>query len=106
MKSFIDTEIEMLVKQIRQLVNPVKIILFGSYATGKATEKSDIDLLVVIRDGLSSRETAKLLYQKVEGIKIPYDILVINAEKLSLHKDNPALIYSEVLRHGKEVYAA
>ena len=31
-------------------INPEKVILFGSYADGTATEDSDVDLYVVTRD--------------------------------------------------------
>ena len=41
--------IPQIVEKLKTL-NPQKIILFGSYATGTADEQSDIDLLVVTND--------------------------------------------------------
>jgi len=42
------------------------VILFGSYAKGKETEKSDIDLLIINKDGRKTISFSKheLLYQK------------------------------------------
>jgi predicted nucleotidyltransferase len=35
-------------RQVARQFNPQKIILFGSYAYGKPTEDSDVDILVVM----------------------------------------------------------
>jgi len=39
--------IDKIVPIIESIVSPDQIVLFGSYARGDFTEKSDIDLLVV-----------------------------------------------------------
>ncbi|GEM_PF-34404 len=44
-------KIEHLVRQIVERFHPQRIILFGSQATGKATDESDVDLLVVMDTG-------------------------------------------------------
>ena len=41
------TTIQEAVKLFKRAANPVKIILFGSYATGKGDEDSALDFLVV-----------------------------------------------------------
>lgn len=50
------------VRQIAEKFNPEKIILFGSYAYGKPTQVSDVDLLVVMKTNLreSQQEIAIL----------------------------------------------
>jgi predicted nucleotidyltransferase len=35
------------VELLRKAANPVRIILFGSYARGDITEESDLDFLVI-----------------------------------------------------------
>jgi len=40
-------EIVQFIELIAEAVDPDKIILFGSYAYGKPTDKSDIDLLII-----------------------------------------------------------
>lgn len=37
---------------------PLKIYLFGSFATGRATRESDVDLLVVMPDGTDAHSEA------------------------------------------------
>ena len=42
-----DKEIMQFINLVAEVVNPDKIILFGSYAYGDPTDKSDIDLLII-----------------------------------------------------------
>ena len=41
-------EIKNYAQKIKKRFNPQKIILFGSYAHGKPTDNSDVDLLVIV----------------------------------------------------------
>ena len=43
-------EIDNLVQRIVGRIQPQKVMIFGSYAKGTATIKSDLDLLVIKRD--------------------------------------------------------
>jgi len=98
--------IESLVQSIVEAVHPLKIILFGSYARGKANLDSDIDVLVVMPEGVHCRGTAQLLYRQIKGLGVPFDILVATPSDLERHKDNIGLIYRTVLQEGREIYAA
>jgi predicted nucleotidyltransferase len=98
--------IESLVQKIVEAVHPLKIILFGSYASDKAAPESDIDVLVVMPEGVHCRRTAQLLYRQIRGLGVPFDILVTTPRILVKHKDNIGLIYRTVLKEGKEIYAA
>jgi predicted nucleotidyltransferase len=61
--------IESLVQNIIKTVHPLKIILFGSYARGKTGPDSDIDVLVVMPEGVHCRRTAQLLYRQIRGLE-------------------------------------
>ena len=98
--------IESLVQKIVEAVHPLKIILFGSYARDNANPESDIDVLVVMPEGIHCRRTAQLLYRRITGLGAPFDILVTTPDALEKHKDNIGLIYRTVLKEGKEIYAA
>ena len=98
--------IESLVQGIVEAVHPLKIILFGSSARDKANAESDIDVLVVMPEGVHCRRTAQLLYRKIKGLGVPFDILVATPSALEKHKDNIGLIYRTILQEGKEIYAA
>ena len=99
-------DIDQLVKSVVEAVQPLKIILFGSSARDDATADSDVDLLVIMPEGVHRRETARHLYKHLGETGIPVDILVATPDDLKRHKDNIGLIYRTVLQEGKEVYAA
>ena len=98
--------IEQLVRHIIELVHPLRIILFGSAARGEMESDSDIDVLVVMPEGVHRRRTAQLLYRQIRGLGVPFDILVATPDDIERHKDNIGLIYQTILREGREVYVA
>ena len=70
--------------------------LFGSYAKGKATEKSDVDLLVAMPvDGMKFFELIEVLR---EQLKKKIDLLDI-----AQLENNPAFV-QEILRDGIKIY--
>jgi len=95
-----------LVQRIVKEIHPLRIILFGSMATGTFGADSDIDLLVVMPEGVHRRRTAQMLYRKIRGIEAPFDIIVATPSDLEKHKNNIGLIYKTILQEGREVYAA
>lgn len=70
--------------------------LFGSYAKGKATENSDVDLLI------ATSVSGIKFYDFVEAIRegLQKKVDVLNREQLS---DNPELI-NEILKDGIKIY--
>jgi predicted nucleotidyltransferase len=98
--------LEQLKCKIIELVHPLKIILFGSAARGEMHADSDLDIMVVMPEGTHRRHTAQHLYQHIEGIKIPYEIVVATEQDMEKNKDNSSLIYKSVLKEGKPLYNA
>ena len=98
------TVIDKLVGDIIKSVNPLQIILFGSAARGDTGEHSDIDLLVVMPEGVHRRRTAQKLYREITGLGVPFDIVVATPQDLEKHKDNRGLIYKSALKEGIEIY--
>lgn len=97
--------IDILVRRIVEEVNPLRIILFGSAAKNNTGIDSDIDLLLVMPDGVHRRHTAQKLYRNIKKIGIPFDIVVTTKSDLEKHKDNIGLIYKTILEEGRELYA-
>ncbi len=95
-----------LVRQIVEAVHPLRILLFGSAARGEAGPSSDLDLLIVMPDGVHRRKTAQELYRKIRDAGVAFDILVATPTDLEKHRDNLGLIYRTILEEGREVYAA
>ena len=84
-------EIVQLTARIVEAERPDKVILFGSYASGTATESSDIDLLVISRSTLPRREREVRLTRQLFGSGVPYDLLVLAPEELEerLRRNGP-----------------
>ena len=100
------TMIADLVRQIVEKVHPLRIILFGSAATGQTTSDSDVDMLVLMPDGTARQEVLDCIYRDVHSPAVPFDVLVATPTILERHRDNIGLIYREILRTGRVVYAA
>lgn len=96
--------IDKLVGDIVRSVNPLQIILFGSAARGDVGEHSDIDLLVVMPEGVHRRRTAQKLYREITGLGVPFDIVVATPQDLERREDNRGLIYESALKEGIEIY--
>jgi len=101
-----DRTVDVLVKRIVEEVHPLWIILFGSAARGQVGQSNDIDLLVVMPEGVHRRHTAQRLYQNITGLKVPFDILVATPGDLERYKNKIGLVYRTILQEGREVYAA
>jgi predicted nucleotidyltransferase len=100
------TVINDLVRRIVDAVHPLRIILFGSATRGEMGADSDLDVLIVMPEGIHRRRTAQDVHQRLFGFPVPVDVLVATPGDLEKHKDNIGLIYHRVLREGKEIYAA
>ncbi len=95
---------------IQRLVNefdPVKIILFGSYAWGKPGNDSDIDLLVIVPDistKLSSVQLSIRAHRCLRGLQIPKDILVRTCSEIDKYITVYASLEAEILEKGRVLY--
>lgn len=102
----VDTVVREAVERIVEQVHPLRVILFGSVARDEQGPESDVDLLVVMPEGIHKRRTAQTLYQRLRGLPLPVDILVTTEADLDRQKDNPGLIYRTILQEGRQLYAA
>jgi len=94
-----------LCEQIVRVADPQKIILFGSYAYGKPTEDSDIDLLVVMPvEGHPAYKAAEIRTK----IKTPMalDLLVRTPEFVAERIKLGDMFMREVAERGKVIYEA
>ena len=101
----VQKNVRQVVDQIVKLANPLRVILFGSAAKGTVGPESDLDFLVVIPDNQHPDEVADRLNLGVRPRPMPCDFLVVTPAALRRGVNNPGLVYGEILKHGKEVYA-
>ena len=99
-------DIQSMVNTIIDEVHPVRIILFGSYASGTATQDSDIDLCVIEKDTFDAshsrrKETAKL-YKALASFSIPKDILLFSERELN--QDRNSHLLEPIQQQGKVLY--
>jgi predicted nucleotidyltransferase len=101
----IKSYIQDLCAQIVRLANPRRIILFGSYAYGKPTADSDVDLLVVASfEGHPWDQAAKLRAQL--QTPMPVDLLVRTPEYVRERIKMGDFFMKEITTKGKVIYEA
>jgi predicted nucleotidyltransferase len=69
-------EIEEFGERIGRQFEAERVILFGSYATGKITKDSDIDLLVVANTSLSPPQRYGAVRRLLADVPCSFDIIV------------------------------
>ncbi len=77
--------------KIKARFHPLKIILFGSYAWGKPTSDSDIDLFLIMDSNLRRDDRAVQVSDLFLDRTFPLDIIVYTPEEveMSIKRDNP-----------------
>jgi predicted nucleotidyltransferase len=107
----IDVTDQILGEMARAIVreaDPQKIILFGSRGRGTAIAGSDVDLVVVSRNGFgpdrSRRRELARIRQALSPFRVAKDILVFSPEEVEKWKDSLNHVLAEALREGKLLY--
>jgi predicted nucleotidyltransferase len=98
--------IDKIVPLIVSLASPDQIVLFGSYARGDNTEKSDVDLLIIKKNLKNSNEITDLLYRAfyINKISIPIDLIVVDYNKYLKLNNEIGYIYKTIKQEGKLLY--
>jgi len=83
-----------------------KMVLFGSFATGKTRKWSDIDLLIVSKSfkGLRPLDRGLDLYDMWDA-KYPVDFLCYTPEEFEKAKKRIGII-RQILKEGKVIYSS
>lgn len=99
-------QITFIVNKIKQIINPDKIYLFGSYAYGKPNKNSDLDLLI-IKNGITDKRK-QLVGLKKDIISKDYsvDILIYSEYEFNKKKEDGWTLFNTIAKKGKLLYAA
>ncbi|UCH92548.1 MAG: nucleotidyltransferase domain-containing protein [Candidatus Aminicenantes bacterium] len=98
--------VQYIVDKIVREIQPVKIILFGSYARGDFSRDSDLDLFIVVEEG---RESSRLIRRKIDallwGRRFPVDLVVRKEKEIerNFKAKNPFYIH-HIFKDGKVLY--
>lgn len=95
-----------------QSIDPFKIILFGSYASGTYNEQSDIDLVVVLDMKKIPETYEEKLELKVKvrdciyelSRRMPIDLVVYTNGEFEVLKERKTSFYNEIMAYGKVIY--
>ncbi|MFZ5516821.1 MAG: nucleotidyltransferase domain-containing protein [Candidatus Zhuqueibacterota bacterium] len=88
------------VQTIVSKFNPDKIILFGSYAEGKPTEESDLDLLVILTPKHSTFQTSVEISLAMTH-NYPLDIIVRTPAEIKRRLKSGDFFINNIIKNGK-----
>ena len=97
--------IRAVVRHIVGRFSPEAIILFGSYAYGKPTPWSDVDLLVVMETPKGELETAMEIIESLPATLFSVDILARSQTTIDRRKALGDVFMQEINSKGKTLYA-
>ena len=99
-------------QQIRRFVTavaatfePDRIILFGSYAVGNATDDSDVDLLVVMNHRGAGAQQAARIRQAIRA-GFPMDLIVRSPRVVRQRLGMGDSFLKEIFERGQVLYEA
>lgn len=98
-------EIRLLARRIGRQFGADRVILFGSYAHGRPTADSDVDLLVVIRTRRDPVDVATDIACSTNP-GFPLDVLVKTPAEVRWRLAERDSFMSEILEKGKVLYEA
>ncbi|MEN8254028.1 MAG: nucleotidyltransferase domain-containing protein [Verrucomicrobiota bacterium] len=101
-----DAEIRQIASRIGEVLHPLQVLLFGSYADGTATDDSDLDLLVIMESDAPRYKRSAAVRKLFWPPKAPMDILVYTPEEVNQWNGVPNHVLTNALGTGKVLYAA
>lgn len=100
------SEIKRYCDNIASDFKPQRIVVFGSYAYGKPTADSDVDVMVVMPIPKNRRFRPSLEIRRRIPAGFPVDILVRTPEEISRRLGWGDSFISDVMKRGKVMYEA
>lgn len=94
-------DIDQVRDRIAQAMHPEKIYLFGSYADGKATDESDVDLLVVMQSELTPHQRNVAVKRLFPRRTFSLDAFVYTPQEFARYRDIPGTIVYNAAHHGR-----
>jgi predicted nucleotidyltransferase len=97
-------DIERYCAEVAREFRPKQIVLFGSYAYGKPTADSDIDVMVILPYRKGTRPSLEIRRRVSAGF--PVDILVRGPEDIEQRLREGDSFITEVMTRGRVLYEA
>jgi predicted nucleotidyltransferase len=97
-------EIARFVKRIAEEFSPDKVILFGSFADGKPSKDSDVDLLVIMRHSKKKNVEQAIEISLRVVTSMPVDLLVRRPDEVKRRVAMGDMFLKTVVKRGKILY--
>ena len=94
------------IRRIRQVAQPSKIILFGSYARGEATEDSDLDLMIILPGKPDKMAEIIRLRRAIGALGVGVDVLVFSEDEAQRRGQVPGTVVYWANKEGRILYDA
>lgn len=99
-----EEEVQSLVDKIVKHIEPEKVIVFGSYAKGTATAKSDLDFFVIKETHLPMGERDKDIRFVLTELLVSIDVHVYTPEEVDEFGQEEYSFVHSVIKTGKVLY--
>ena len=99
-----ESQIRQVAMQLAHAAQALQVILFGSCAREEATDRSDMDFMVVAETDLPRHKRAVGLYKQFRPYPFGMDIVVYTPQEIEEGKKSALTFVSAVLREGKTLY--
>ena len=101
-------DIQRVVDLVVEVAKPLRVVLFGSAARGNARDGSDLDLMVVVSEGVDENQVAKDLYIAMarRKVSIGVDLLVATPSRFDASTQSLGSVFRDIARDSREIYAA
>ncbi len=92
-------------ERIKTAYGAQRVILYGSYARGEATEDSDIDLLVVAPTEEAFLDRMAAVRAAIRDLRrgLPISPIVLTPEELEAHRQRGSAFVQTMLEEGVEL---
>ena len=105
MNQEVRAELDRHVSFISEMDGVMQVYLFGSFAYGSPKTDSDIDLLVVVKDGIDPINMMREAKRGLQSKKVALDLLVINdTDFAERSKPDRVTLQREIKNRGVLVY--
>lgn len=95
--------IQKFVTQVADAFSPDRVVLFGSYARGTASEDSDVDLLVIMPHSKRNIEQSLDITRSIDR-SFPLDLIVRKPDEIRKRLHMHDMFLASILKEGKVLY--
>lgn len=97
--------IEAVTRLIVERFEPEQVIMFGSCARGDTDENSDLDLLVVLPQGVEPPRHGNPIHAAIaDHFLLPVDVLIRSADVVAKYRRDPNSMISRMLEDSEVLY--